>query len=51
MGGTMIRNIIILCLLSVIVLDLSMAESLGYLQSGLDFLKETLYDIERSVKK
>lgn len=51
MGGTiMIRNIIIVLLLVIIVYDVSVDESLSYLQSGLDFLKETVYNVQRSVK-
>jgi hypothetical protein len=47
----MIRNIIIIALLCVIVYDVSAEESLSYIQIGLDFLKEIVYNVERSVDK
>ena len=51
MGGKMIRNIFIIALLLVIVYDVSAEESLGYVTMGLDFLKEIVYNVERSVIK
>jgi len=47
----MIRNIIIVALLCVIIYDVSAEESLGYITMGLDFLKDLLYNVERSVDK
>ena len=51
MGGKMIRNLIIVALLTVIIYDVSAEESLGYITMGLDFLKEIVYNVERSVEK
>ena len=51
MGGKMIRNLIIVSLLTVIIYDVSAEESLGYITMGLDFLKEIVYNVERSVIK
>ena len=51
MGGKMIRNLIIVALLTVIIYDVSAEESLGYITMGLDFLKDLLYNVERSVDK
>ena len=51
MGGKMIRNLIIVALLTVIIYDVSAEESLGYITMGLDFLKEIVYNVERSVDK
>ena len=50
MGGKMIRNLIIVALLTVIIYDVSAEESLGYITMGLDFLKEIVYNVERSVE-
>ena len=47
----MIRNLIIVALLTVIIYDVSAEESLGYITMGLDFLKEIVYNVERSVIK
>ena len=47
----MIKNIIIIALVLVIMYDVSAEESLSYIQIGLDFLKEIVYNVERSVEK
>ena len=49
MGGTMIRNIIILALILVIVTGMSGAEFLDHIAYGLDKLQEIVYTMKRSV--
>jgi hypothetical protein len=46
----MIRNIIIICLLLVIVFDISGKEFLEYLELALDKSKEIVYTIKSEVK-
>ena len=43
------KTIIILGLLAIIVLDLSMDDTFNMLQSGLDFLRQLVYDTKGSV--
>ena len=50
MGGSMIKNLIILSLILVIVLDLSPGEFLDYIQLGLDKVQEIVYTIKSEVK-
>ena len=45
----MIRNLIIIGLLAIIVLDLSVDDTFSYLQMGLDFLRQLVYDTKGSV--
>ena len=50
MGGTiMIRNIIILSLLAVIVLDMSSADFLNMVSGGLDKIQQLVYTIRSEV--
>tara|TARA_R110001592_G_scaffold13346_3_gene61450 strand:+ start:2249 stop:2389 length:141 start_codon:yes stop_codon:yes gene_type:complete len=46
----MIRNIIILVLLSVIVFDISGAEFLDYISLGLDKAQDLVYNVKSEVK-
>jgi hypothetical protein len=50
MGGKMIKNIIIISLIAIIFLDISPDQALNYVESGLDFLKEIVYNIKSEVK-
>ena len=50
MGGTMIRNIIILALILVIVTGMSGQEFLDYVANGLDKAQEIVYTIKSEVK-
>jgi hypothetical protein len=50
MGGTMIRNIIILALILIIVTGMSGAEFLDHIAYGLDKLQEIVYTIQSEVK-
>ena len=45
----MIRDLIIIGLLAIIVLDLSVDDTFSYLQMGLDFLRQLVYDTKGSV--
>jgi len=45
----MMRNLIIIGLLAIIVLDLSVDDTFSYLQMGLDFLRQLVYDTKGSV--
>ena len=47
----MIKNIIIIALLIMIMTGVSGGEAFSHIQSGLDFLKDLLYNVERSVEK
>ena len=49
MGGTMIKNIIIISLLLVIVLDVSPIEFLDYITMGLDKLQDLVYNVKSEV--
>ena len=51
MGGKMIKNLIIIGLLVMIVTGVSSSEAFTHIQQGLDFLKDLLYNVERSVEK
>ena len=50
MGGTMIRNIIILALILVIVTGMTGQEFLDYIAYGLDKMQEIVYTIQSEVK-
>ena len=50
MGGKMIKNLIIIGLLVMIVTGVSTSEAFTHIQQGLDFLKDLLYNVERSVE-
>ena len=50
MGGTMIRNIIILALILVIVTGMTGQEFLDYVAYGLDKMQEIVYTIQSEVK-
>jgi hypothetical protein len=50
MGGTMIKNIIILSLILVIVTGISGQEFLDYIALGLDKAQEIVYTIKSEVK-
>ena len=43
------RNLIIIGLIAIIVLDLSVDDTFSYLQMGLDFLRQLVYDTKGSV--
>ena len=51
MGGTMIKNLIIIALIAIIVTqtDIGFNDILNYVQMGLDKLQEIVYSIKRSV--
>ena len=51
MGGKMIKNLIIIGLLVMIITGVSTSEDFTHIQQGLDFLKDLLYNEERSVDK
>ena len=51
MGGQMIKNIIIIALLIMVMTGVSSSEAFTHIQQGLDFLKDLLYNVERSVEK
>tara|TARA_A200000159_G_scaffold100994_1_gene93696 strand:+ start:1899 stop:2033 length:135 start_codon:yes stop_codon:yes gene_type:complete len=44
----MIKNIIIVALVSLIIYDVSSETALNYVQTTLDFLQELVYDIRES---
>ena len=48
MGGKMIRNLIIICLVLVIVYEVSSEDALGYVSTALDFLQELIYSVKES---
>jgi hypothetical protein len=51
MGGQiMIRNLIIVALVLIIVMDVSSDQVLNYVQSTLDFLQQLIYDVKESKK-
>jgi len=47
----MIKNLIIVGLLVMIITGVSSSEAFTHIQQGLDFLKDLLYNVERSVEK
>ena len=51
MGGTMIKNLIIIALITIVVTqtDIGFTDILNYVQMGLDKLQEIVYSIKRSV--
>ena len=51
MGGPMIKNLIIIALITIIVTqtDIGFNDILNYVQIGLDKLQEIVYSIKRSV--
>ena len=51
MGGPMIKNLIIIALISIIVTqtDIGFTDILNYIQLGLDKLQEIVYTMKRSV--
>ena len=51
MGGKMIKNLIIVGLLVMIITGVSTSEAFTHIQQGSDFLKDLLYNVERSVDK
>ena len=50
MGGTMIKNIIILSLILIIVTGMSGSEFLDHISFGLDKLQEIVYTVQSEVK-
>jgi len=50
MGGTMIKNIIIISLVIVIVTGMTGAEFLDHIAFGLDKLQEIVYNVQSEVK-
>ena len=51
MGGSMIKNLIIIALITIIVTqtDIGFNDILNYVQIGLDKLQEIVYTMKRSV--
>jgi len=51
MGGTMIKNLIIIALITIVVTqtDIGFTDILNYVQLGLDKLQEIVYTMKRSV--
>jgi hypothetical protein len=51
MGGTMIKNLIIIALIAIIVTqtDVGFNDILNYIQMGLDKVQEIVYTMKRSV--
>ena len=52
MGGTMIKNLIIIALIAIIVTqtDIGFKDILNYIQIGLDKIQELVYNIRSEVK-
>ena len=50
MGGTMIKNIIIISLVIVIVTGMTGSEFLDHIAFGLDKLQEIVYNVQSEVK-
>jgi hypothetical protein len=52
MGGTMIKNLIIIALITIIVTqtDIGFTDILNYVQIGLDKVQEIVYSIRSEVK-
>jgi hypothetical protein len=50
MGGTMIKNLIILSLVIIIVTGMSGQEFLDHIAFGLDKLQEIVYNVQSEVK-
>jgi hypothetical protein len=51
MGGPMIKNLIIIALITIVVTqtDIGFTDILNYVQMGLDKLQEIVYTMKRSV--
>ena len=51
MGGTMIKNLIIIALITIVVTqtDIGFTDILNYVELGLDKLQEIVYTMKRSV--
>ena len=51
MGGTMIKNLIIIALITIVVTqtDIGFTDILNYVQIGLDKVQEIVYTMKRSV--
>ena len=51
MGGSMIKNLIIIALITIVVTqtDIGFTDILNYVQLGLDKLQEIVYTMKRSV--
>ena len=49
MGGTMIKNIIIISLILVLVTGMSGSEFLDYVSMGLDKLQQIVYNVKSEV--
>ena len=51
MGGTMIKNLIIIALITIVVTqtDIGFTDILNYIELGLDKLQEIVYTMKRSV--
>ncbi len=50
MGGKiMIRNLIIICLVLVIVYEVSSEDALSYVSTALDFLQDLVYNVQSEV--
>ena len=51
MGGPMIKNLIIIALITIVVTqtDIGFTDILNYIQLGLDKLQEIVYTMKRSV--
>ena len=51
MGGTMIKNLIIIALITIVVTqtDIGFTDILNYVELGLDKLQEIVYSMKRSV--
>jgi hypothetical protein len=45
----MIRNLIIICLVLVIVYEVSSEDALGYVATALDFLQDLVYNVQSEV--
>ena len=51
MGGTMIKNLIIIALITIVVTqtDIGFTDIINYIEIGLDKLQEIVYTMKRSV--
>tara|TARA_B100000959_G_scaffold221610_2_gene234403 strand:+ start:2650 stop:2793 length:144 start_codon:yes stop_codon:yes gene_type:complete len=47
----MIKNLIIIALLLILIYGISGSQALEYVQTGLDFLQELVYNMKESVKQ
>ena len=52
MGGTMIKNLIIIALITIVVTqtDIGFTDILNYVELGLDKLQELVYNVQSEVK-